>query len=738
MSNLTSVNSSFITTPTHLKAKAQRESIKISPPLFPSRSAAPPIIAPASRTLTQTSLQPTMPAPVPGQDTRTAANPASQGLKPATISQTRPTIKPTPPAFKASYLWLLAIPVIGWVALGIIVGLRAGLLQNPTDAARNAFKQAVLKVKDMEENLNPVQILQNALVLLHQNANNGELRYRYELLHTVPFDQTMAEELQKLIQEELNNLNLPTDSPIRRQVQAQSALLSPRITAERPTFQAADLFEALLKAEFPNLAALKATVTIIKNQLAENKVTIDDSTRAQLVTIILNRGLRAPLPLGITVEQRNQELTEIIRLVDPFFKGAQIMDMIGQEKYPSFDELETEVAQELKNPEIDKLALLNKTLRDALQISAPGMSAEERQSKILKIVQLIDPRITKEQLPLALNGDINTLRLQMEISPARKTFVIRGKENTWQIPTIIEGTKGTYQLTELLGAGGQGTVLAATRHGSIEPSQLSYQGPIVVKAVPLTELNQYLVETEFSATSSLTNPNAAKILDYVIDEETGFIYLVMPRAYGDLSETQVSNPEEARQLLHDTTEVLAEMHEGGIGHFDIKPANFLRGADGKVLVADFGMAGTPDGHPRGTPRYAASEVYRTGPIFASDIFSLGVTLSYLTRQNPATTEDQTSPYYDRASGKVIPPIRTKFKVANWESVIQERFGFSQADLASPLIRKPIAAYSEDERVAFNELKQTSPQKWLNILISQMMHPIPAFRPTAILIRELTA
>lgn len=281
-------------------------------------------------------------------------------------------------------------------------------------------------------------------------------------------------------------------------------------------------------------------------------------------------------------------------------------------------------------------------------------------------------------------------------------------------------------------------MFAATRHGSIEPSQLNYQGPIVVKVVPLTEINQYLVEKEFSATSSLTNPNTAKILDYVIDEGTGFIYLVMPRAYGDLSETQVSNPEEAMQLLHDTTEVLAEMHEGGIGHFDIKPANFLRGANGKVLVADFGMAGTPDGHPRGTPRYAASEVYKTGPSFPSDIFSLGVTFSYLTRQNPATTEDQTSPYYDNSSGKVIPPIHVKFEVANWKSVIQKRFGFSENDLTSPLLAKPIISYTESEQREFTELKQTHPQTWLNILISQMMHPTPEFRPTATLIRELTA
>lgn len=58
-------------------------------------------------------------------------------------------------------LWLIAIPIFGWIVLGITIVLRSRLLQNPTDAARSAFNQARTKVM-AEKILGTFQLLLKA------------------------------------------------------------------------------------------------------------------------------------------------------------------------------------------------------------------------------------------------------------------------------------------------------------------------------------------------------------------------------------------------------------------------------------------------------------------------------------------------------------------------------------------------------------------------------------------------
>ena len=88
-------------------------------------------------------------------------------------------------------------------------------------------------------------------------------------------------------------------------------------------------------------------------------------------------------------------------------------------------------------------------------------------------------------------------------------------------------------------------------------------------------------------------------------------------------------------------EALASVHRAGVAHLDLKPANVLLTGDGPRL-ADFGIAATLrdgqahlSGVPAGSPGYLAPEQATGGWVSAaSDVFSLGATLSFALTGNP--------------------------------------------------------------------------------------------------------
>ncbi|MBW4575211.1 MAG: serine/threonine protein kinase [Aphanothece sp. CMT-3BRIN-NPC111] len=103
---------------------------------------------------------------------------------------------------------------------------------------------------------------------------------------------------------------------------------------------------------------------------------------------------------------------------------------------------------------------------------------------------------------------------------------------------------------------------------------------------------------------------------------------------GAYSETQI------RQLLDDLLPVLQFVHERQVIHRDIKPENIIRRKrDRKLFLVDFGaskvVTGTAlykPGTSIGSPEYVAPEQVRGQAIFASDIYSLGVTCIHLLTQ----------------------------------------------------------------------------------------------------------
>ncbi|MGQ4647366.1 WD40 domain-containing protein [Lyngbya aestuarii] len=105
----------------------------------------------------------------------------------------------------------------------------------------------------------------------------------------------------------------------------------------------------------------------------------------------------------------------------------------------------------------------------------------------------------------------------------------------------------------------------------------------------------------------------------------------------ELAEIGVFREQQIRSLLGDLLPVLQFIHEGQVIHRDIKPDNIIRsGSDARLVLVDFGAAKYAAGKALGktgttigSAGYAAPEQMFRQAVFASDIYSLGVTCIHL-------------------------------------------------------------------------------------------------------------
>ncbi len=144
---------------------------------------------------------------------------------------------------------------------------------------------------------------------------------------------------------------------------------------------------------------------------------------------------------------------------------------------------------------------------------------------------------------------------------------------------------------------------------------------------------------EAQALARLNHPNIVTVHDF--GEAGGHCYLVMEYVDGvNLRQLLVAGkmpPEQALKIVPKICEALQYAHEQGVIHRDIKPENILLDKQGRVKIADFGiakMAGTGAGQPAltgakdvvGTPHYMAPEqIEKPATVdHRADIYSLGV------------------------------------------------------------------------------------------------------------------
>ena len=139
------------------------------------------------------------------------------------------------------------------------------------------------------------------------------------------------------------------------------------------------------------------------------------------------------------------------------------------------------------------------------------------------------------------------------------------------------------------------------------------------------------------AAARLAHPGIVAIYDTC--SEAGTEAIVMELVPGQTLRQRIDDPTpidpwQAAGLAAQVAEALDAAHRAGLVHRDIKPANVLLAGDGRVKVADFGIAKAAEGADLtqpglmvGTAKYVAPEQVEGKPVDArTDIYSLGVVL----------------------------------------------------------------------------------------------------------------
>ncbi|MEI2624882.1 MAG: serine/threonine-protein kinase [Giesbergeria sp.] len=197
---------------------------------------------------------------------------------------------------------------------------------------------------------------------------------------------------------------------------------------------------------------------------------------------------------------------------------------------------------------------------------------------------------------------------------------------------------GRYELLEEIGEGGMATVFRARDPQLRREVAVKVLFPHLAKRADVVRR----FAREARAAAALEHPNILRVLDVGVPDGTSTAppYLVMELIRGQsLAEFCQAHgplpPEHAAAMIAQIADALRLAHAAGIVHRDIKPANVMATRDGRLLLADFGVAHvatdeslvTRTGALLGTPAYMSPEQAAGEDITAaSDVYSLAVTL----------------------------------------------------------------------------------------------------------------
>ena len=218
---------------------------------------------------------------------------------------------------------------------------------------------------------------------------------------------------------------------------------------------------------------------------------------------------------------------------------------------------------------------------------------------------------------------------------------------------------GKYRILAPLGSGGFGTVYLA------EDTWIDKKVAIKVPHRQNLDFGELLREPRLLA--SVSHPNIVSIT--TAEKQDNLFFIVMEYVQGDTLENiiGVEGALDLPRALDYTVQIcnaIDHAHGQGVIHRDLRPSNVLVSDQAVCKVVDFGTSRFLEIAAHGTtvigsPPYMAPEQFRGKTVFASDLYSLGVTMyQMLTGQLPY---DPPAPSdVDRLfSGELVSPPRLK-------------------------------------------------------------------------------
>ena len=185
---------------------------------------------------------------------------------------------------------------------------------------------------------------------------------------------------------------------------------------------------------------------------------------------------------------------------------------------------------------------------------------------------------------------------------------------------------GKYKILSTIGSGGFGTVYLA------EDTWIDKKVALKVPHKQGVDFGELLREPRLLAT--LNHPNIVTIL--TAEKQENVFFIVMEFVPGETLESIIAKDGaiDLALALDYTCQIcnaVDHAHRQGVLHRDLRPSNVIVSGSGMLKVADFGTSRFLEIAAHGTtvigsPPYMAPEQFHGKAVFASDIYSLGVTM----------------------------------------------------------------------------------------------------------------